>query len=490
MQIIPVILCGGAGSRLWPVSRAFHPKPFIQLPDGQTFIQKAFLRSINLPSISEILTLTNREFFFKIQEEYGAVNPDNIPVHYILEPYGRNTAPAITIAAMQIIATHEDAIMLILPADHLIQDEAAFQHAVFCAAELATKNYIVTFGIHPREPETGYGYIEIDKNQMINGTAGDLGYSVKKFVEKPDLATAKIYCSSSDYLWNSGMFCFKASVFLEKMVEFSPDVFTAAKACYENSRAKSIDDIKLTLDEKTFKNLQDISIDYALLEPLSTSNQAGQIVVVPSDMGWADIGSWDALGDLTNPDENGNRVSGQALLRNTKDCIIQTDERLVGTIGVNNLIIVDTPDALLVADKTCAQEVKHLYAGLKDTNHMTHKFHRTVHRPWGTFTVLEEGERFKIKRIEVKPGASLSLQMHYHRSEHWIVVQGTAKIINGDEQFLLNSNQSTYIAAGNKHRLENPGIMTLVMIEVQSGEYLGEDDIVRFEDSYGRDKVC
>lgn len=473
MKIIPVILCGGAGSRLWPVSRESHPKPFIRLEDNQSLLQKAWLRGAFLPGAAEIMTVTNRELLFKTQDEYREVSklaPHRIANSFILEPFGRNTAPAIAAAALQITARHgDDALMVVLAADHLIANQDAFCQAVDEAARLAQSGLLVTFGIHPEAPETGYGYIEAEGNEVI------------RFVEKPNLAKATEYLASGRHLWNSGMFCFSAGTLLKEMSLHCPEILKQTRECMNASReADGKDFVQVELDPDTFETVPDDSIDYALIE------KSSKLAVVPCNIGWSDIGSWRALGDLVQPDEHGNRIEGHALLHDVSNCHIQSRTRMVGAVGVENLVIIDTADAVLVADRNRSQDVKHLYTALKGQGHELHKLHRTVHRPWGTYTVLEEGRNFKIKRIEVKPGASLSLQMHHHRSEHWIVVSGTAKVTNGERELMVRANESTYIPAGHRHRLENPGVVDIVMIEVQSGEYLGEDDIVRFQDNYGR----
>lgn len=472
MSLVPVILCGGAGSRLWPVSRELHPKPFIRLADGQSLLQKAFLRGVALPDVKDVLTVTNRELLFKTEDEFREVNTTGggVATSFILEPFGRNTAAAIAAAAIQVAQKFgKDAVLLVLAADHLIVDQSAFQQAVLKAADLAAAGKLVTFGIQPDSAETGYGYIEADGNTVL------------RFVEKPSLEKAQEYLASGRFFWNSGMFCFTAGIMLQQMEQHCPQILGATRACIEKSRlAEGKGFTQLELDPNTFAGVPDDSIDYAVME------KSDQVAVVPCNIGWSDIGSWLALGDLIKSDANGNRVQGEALLHSTRNCTIHGNDRLVGTVGVENLIIIDTPDAVLVVDKSRNQDVKHIYAELKAKGHETHKLHRTVHRPWGTYTVLEDGNGFKIKRIEVKVGASLSLQMHHHRSEHWIVVSGMAKVVNGDRDFFVNTNESTYIPAGHKHRLENPGLLKLIMIEVQSGGYLGEDDIVRFEDHYGR----
>lgn len=469
MSLIPVILCGGAGSRLWPVSRESHPKPFIRLADGQSLLQKAFLRGAHLGDVTQVLTVTNREFLFKTEDEFREINDGQIPTSFLLEPFGRNTAAAVAAATVQIAENEPEAILLILAADHLISDQAAFAEAVEDAAVLARQDYLVTFGIKPDAPETGYGYIEAEGNQ------------VRRFVEKPDAKTAAEYVKSGRFYWNSGMFCFKASTMLEEMQKHCPAILDSVRLCLGSSRrAEGKGFTHCELDAELFEKVPEDSIDYAVME------KSNRVAVVPCNIGWSDIGSWSALGDLIAADADGNRVDGEALLHNVANCSIRSSERLVGVVGVSDLIIVDTPDALLVANKSCAQDVKHVYAELKARGHDSYKLHRTVHRPWGTYTLLEEGCRYKIKRIEVKPGASLSLQMHHHRSEHWIVVSGMARVVNGERELFVAANESTYIPAGHQHRLENPGVVDLVMIGVQSGEYLGEDDIVRFQDYYGR----
>ncbi|MDP3560160.1 MAG: mannose-1-phosphate guanylyltransferase/mannose-6-phosphate isomerase [Legionellaceae bacterium] len=492
MFIIPTILCGGAGSRLWPISRELHPKPFIRLNDEQSLLQKAFLRAASVPNVTDILTITNRELFFKTQDEYRELNTVH-SLSYILEPFGQNTAAAITIAALHVAQTYgDDAILLILPADHLVNNQAEFQKIVYQAALLAKKNKLVTLGVQPHAPEIGYGYIHANLDaplilsEPINQT---LGFEVFGFHEKPSLHKAKEYIASGNYLWNAGIFCFTAAYVLQNLERYSPDIYNTAQICMNQSLITQEEQtLRVYLDAETFAQVPNNSFDYAVMEPAASSQSEypSSVAVVPCDIAWSDIGSWQALGDLSTADAQGNQIDGHSQLHDTTNCYIQSRERLIGTVGIDNLVIIDTPDALLVAHKDRVQDVKHLYTELKAKGHEVHKLHRTVHRPWGTYTVLEEGLNFKIKRIEVNAGASLSLQMHHHRSEHWIVVSGMARVTNGDNNFLLNMNESTYIPAGNEHRLENPGILKLIMIEVQSGEYLGEDDIVRLEDNYGR----
>jgi len=469
-KIIPVVLCGGAGSRLWPVSRELHPKPFIQLADGQSLLQKAFLRGASLPHVDQVCVVTNADIFFKVEDELQEVNEASKKVTFVLEPEARNTAAAIAIAALSVLASAgTEGLMLVLPADHLILEKELFQEAVEKAASLAQMDKLVTFGIQPTGPETGYGYIEADN------------HSVVRFIEKPPLSEAEKYVASGRFFWNSGMFCFKSGVILREMEKYCPDIVNAARVCMEASlRLSKGEKNPLNLDAQTFGALPSVSIDYAVME------KSDAVAIVPCDMGWRDIGSWDALGELSLVNEEGNSTEGSVLLHDTENCFIQSHDRMVAALGVKDLIIVDTPDAVLVANKNCAQDVRHLYAQLKTEGHEAHRLHRTVHRPWGTYTVLQESTGFKIKRIEMKPGASLSLQTHQHRSEHWIVVSGTATVINGDDSLVIKTGESTFIPAGNRHRLSNFEESALVIVEVQCGDYLGEDDIVRLEDVYGR----
>ncbi|MFC7299689.1 mannose-1-phosphate guanylyltransferase/mannose-6-phosphate isomerase [Herminiimonas aquatilis] len=478
-MLLPVILSGGAGSRLWPVSREALPKPFIALPDGETLLLKTLKRAIGLPGVQNVLTVTNRDYYFLTRDEYesnaeSAVAGRKSIVHdYLLEPVGRNTAPAIAAAALHAARKYgEDTVLLILPADHLINDQSSFAQAVSAATVLAEQGWLVTFGIQPTAPETGYGYIE--SSDSVVDTSG---YKVAHFVEKPNLDTAKAYITSGRFTWNSGMFCFTAGAMLAALQDCAPTVLNAVERTFA---ATAFDKDPAVLDATAFSLVPDISIDYAVME------RAAKVAVVPVSFDWSDIGSWSALAQLVAPDDRGNRISCETVLVDTDNCYVQSDSRMIAVIGVDNLLIVDTPDALLIAHNSRAQDVKSVVTRLKLLSHATVQHHRTTHRPWGTYTVLEEGVGFKLKRIVVKPGASLSLQMHHHRSEHWVVVSGTAKVINGEHDILVQRNESTYIPAGTAHRLTNPGVVDCVMIEVQTGDYLGEDDIVRLEDRYGR----
>ena len=468
--LIPTILCGGAGSRLWPLSRELHPKPFIRLEDGLSFLQKAFMLGASFPQVKEIFTVTNRDLFFKVVDDISEVNHSRHSTSYILEPYGRNTAPAVAFSALHASQTYgSEAILLILAADHLINHKERFLEAVNQAIIRAKKGKIVTFGIEPSGPETGYGYIEMTPDKAI------------RFIEKPTLELAKSYIKSGNYYWNSGIFCFTAKTILEEMDQHCPDILQAVTTCFQKSRKLKGQKIRqIELESKSFDTIQDISIDYAVME------KSENIDVIPCDIGWNDIGSWTSLGELITPDALGNRLQGEVLLQNSKNCIIQSNHHIVAATGINDLIVVDTPDAVMIAHKDSVQDVKKLYAELKARGHDVHRLHRKVYRPWGSYTILEEGPGFKIKAIEVKSGASLSLQKHQHRSEHWVVISGTAEVTNCDTMITLQPNESTFIPAGFTHRLHNPEIFPLTLIEVQTGDYLGEDDIIRYSDDYGR----
>jgi mannose-1-phosphate guanylyltransferase/mannose-6-phosphate isomerase len=470
--VVPVILSGGSGTRLWPVSREATPKPFMKVGTGESLLKRTFDRASGLANVAEVVTVTNRDYLFKTRDEYGR---DKKAGTFILEPFGRNTAPAIAMAALHVQQKHGDnAVMVVLPADHLIQDIAAFTANAADAVKLASEGMLVTFGIPPDHPETGYGYIEMGE-PLGKGP----GNKATRFVEKPYLELAQKYLAAGNYLWNSGMFAFTAGKLLEAFAAHQPQLIEEARTCWKASK-REVDTSIVELEGDGFGRLADISIDYAVME------KAAGVAVIRADFDWSDIGSWNAMHQAVTADKAGNSVVGEAILVDVSNTYIQSDGRLVAAVGVDNIVIVDTPDALLVADRSRSQDVKKVVEQLKLRQHEAVKTHRTVARPWGTYTVLEEGDGFKIKRIVVKPNQALSLQMHHHRSEHWVVVSGTAKVTNGEQVMLLRKNESTYIPAGNRHRLENPGLLDLVMIEVQSGDYLGEDDIVRFQDSYGR----
>lgn len=468
--MIGVILCGGAGSRLWPASREYHPKPFLRLPDGQSLMQKTLRRGASLPGMEEIVSVTNRNLLFKIYDELKHARLD-IPVRHILEPFGRNTAPAIAAAAFAVRERHgDDAVILVLAADHLIADAMAFSRAVEQAEAFALADRMAVFGIRPTRAETGYGYLEAD------------GDRVARFVEKPDAATAEALIRNGNVYWNSGMFCFKAGVILSELERRSPEVYRGVEKCLQNSIIGGNENT-LDLNPDLFASVPDISIDYAVME------KSDRLAIVPCDIGWSDVGSWSAWCGLVPEDADGNRVVGDAddaRLLDATNCDILTHGRLVAAIGVDDLLIVDTDDAVLVADKNKTEAVKTLYNRLKQEDHPSYRQHTTVYRPWGSYSLLETAERFTIKKLTLHPGGAISLQLHRHRSEHWIVVSGMAEIAYDDKVFFLGSNESTYIKAGHRHRIFNRGLIDLVIIEVQCGDYLGEDDVVRFEDDYGR----
>lgn len=467
--LIPVVLCGGTGSRLWPVSREQDPKPFMALDDGESLLRKTYARAAGLAGVREIVTVTNRDFLSRTVDEFETAKKTPPRATFILEPFGRNTTAAVAMAALVLARTRgTTATLLVTPADHLIRDLDAFGASVGRAMELARSGRIVTFGIRPSSAHTGYGYIEHE------------GVEIRRFMEKPDARTARAFVESGRFLWNSGLLCVEAGVMLDEMARLCPDLLEAARASLDGALATERGGtVRLELPADAFRLVPDIPIDRAVLE------KTGLGAVVPSDFGWSDVGCWASVSELARPDERGNRVTGRAVLHDTRNCYVRSD-RLVGTVGVQDLMVIDTPDALLVARRDGAQEVRQLFARLKADGHEVHRTHRTVHRPWGTYTILDEGDGFKVKRIEVKPHGSLSLQMHRHRGEHWVVVRGSACVVNGMQSMLLDPGEATHIAPAARHRLTNPCATPLVLVEIQCGHYLGEDDIVRFEDVYGR----
>ncbi len=469
-KIQPVILAGGTGSRLWPLSRELYPKQLIQLIDETSLLQTTVLRIAQLTKVLPPLLVVGEEHRFITHrqiEGLGFAETNTI----LLEPIGRNTAPAICGAVEYCAADpemDEETVLLVLPADHLILRKEAFQQAVAKAVDLAVDGKIVTFGIEPQHPETGYGYIERGEGNVVNS-----------FREKPDLETAKSYIEQGNYFWNSGMFAFSIKTFREEMERLAPQILSCMK---ESVLLGKRDGKFFRLDEGAMRRCPSVSIDYALME------KTDRAAVVAADLDWSDIGSWHALWEVSEKDENGNVSQGDVIMEDTRNCLIRSEDTLVATVGLEDTLVVETSDAVLVAPLSRSQEVKKIVTRLKKSSRDEFKLHRTVYRPWGSYTVLEQHERYQIKRITVSPGSKLSLQMHHHRHEHWVVVSGTARITNGDKVFLLYENQSTYIPAGANHRLENPGVIDLELIEVQNGSYLGEDDIVRFEDDYGRQK--
>ena len=458
-----MIIAGGSGTRLWPLSRSSHPKQFLSLHDNTTMLQSTVNR-LNGLDIKSSVTICNEEHRFFVAEQLRAIDKLG---SIILEPVGRNTAPAIALAAFSV---QDDPLLLVLAADHVIQDEAAFTSAVYAAIPLAELGKLVTFGIEPNEPHTGYGYIK-------RGEKKDAGFAVDKFEEKPSFELAQDYVSSGDYYWNSGIFLFKASKYLEELKSFRPDIYEACKASMTVMKA---DLDFLRVDKVKFESCPSESADYAVFEKTKDA------VVVPLDAGWSDIGSWSSLWDISEKDGNGNVIHGDVMLHSSSNSYVRTDGKLVAAIGVDDLVIVSTKDALMVSHKDSVQDIKVIVDQLKNSSRNEWKLHREVYRPWGKYDLIDTGEHYQAKRITVKPGAKLSVQMHNHRAEHWIVVSGEARVTNGDKTFLLSENESTYIPVGVIHALENPGKVELELIEVQSGSYLGEDDIVRFKDVYGR----
>ncbi len=469
MSLWPVIMSGGAGTRLWPVSRELHPKPFMRMPDGQSLLQKALLRSLALADVQDLITVTQRDLYFQTLDEYQRLQRDLPHLSFLLEPVGRNTAPAIAMAALH-AREHggDESILLVLSADHLMRDEG-LASLVERACELARQSYLVTFGMAAQGPETGFGYIQHRGEQVL------------RFVEKPDRARAEAFLASGDYLWNAGMFCWRADVLLAELGRHAPKLLADAQQAYAQSsviQGEGLLQRSFPLD--SFAALASISIDHALME------HSDRIAVIRSDLGWSDVGSWRAMALTQEADAHGNRVRGDVLLEDVTHSYIQADNRLVAAIGLRDLIVIDTADALLVAHKDHDQDVKRVVETLKLRGGELHRLHRTVHRPWGSYTVLEEGSGFKIKRIVVRPGGILSLQRHQQRSEHWVVVSGQAQVVHAERCIALLAGESTFIPAGDQHRLANTGNEDLVIIEVQCGDYLGEDDIVRLEDVYGR----
>ena len=465
--MIPVILSGGSGTRLWPLSRGHYPKQFLPLITDHTMIQETILRLNGLEGLKAPIAVCNEDHRFMMAEQLWEIGVT--PAAIILEPVGKNTAPAVAMAALT--AASGDDILLVLPADHVIANLEAFHKAIIQAKALAAQGFLVTFGVVPNEPETGYGYIKRDVSQQ--GTA----FNVAAFVEKPDADTAKHYLQSGDYYWNSGMFAFKASSFLSELEKFNPEMLSI---CRQALKAAKVDLDFVRLNKELFSTCPADSIDYAVME------RTDKAVVIPLDAGWSDVGSWSALWDVTDKDPFGNAISGDVLTVDTKDSYIHAQNKLVAVIGVQNLVIVETDDAVMIAPKDRVQEVKQIVVQLKELGRSEANYHRKCYRPWGHYDLVDIGDRHQTKRIVVKPGGKLSVQKHHHRAEHWVVVKGTALVTKGDEKLLITENESTFIPLGIVHCLENPGVIPLEIVEVQSGSYLGEDDIIRFGDQYGR----
>ncbi len=462
--MVAVILSGGAGTRLWPVSREQYPKPFMKLPDGQSLLQKAFLRAVRAGA-QQVITVTGQEYYFSTANEYQALGLLEVQTSFVIEPLRRNTAPAIAMAAFAIAERNPEEILLVLSADHLIQHEDLFAQAVAQATAVAAESYLVTFGIEPTYPATNFGYIE--QGEPLTEHA----YRVARFVEKPDQSTAEAYLQTGRYYWNAGIFCFKAKVYLEALEKLQPQMYEAALACWQGSEKGEV----TYLDAPLFKQVPSESVDYAVME------KAERVAVVPANLGWSDLGSWDAAALMVPPDASGNRVLGEAVLLETTHTFVQTEDRVVAVIGANDLVIVDTRDALLVARRDKVQDVKKVVEQLTHSKHDTVRRHRTIQRPWGSYVTLEETNGFKIRRVVVKPGQALSNHLHHHRSEHWTVLRGTAQVWLDGQVQILRANESASAIAGVAHQLVNPGLLDLVLIEVQTGEYLGEDDAQRLD---------
>jgi len=461
--MIPVILSGGSGTRMWPYSRSMYPKQFLPLVGDNSMLQETILR---LGDVAP-LVVCNEDHRFMVAEQLRALD---IEAHSILlEPVARNTAPAIVLAALRVLEKGQDDVLLVLPADHVIPDTDAFKQALQIAEDQAIKGSLVTFGIVPTYAETGYGYIRSEGDESARPVA--------QFLEKPDAEKAQAYVDSGDYFWNSGMFMFKASVYLAEIEKHAPEMLVA---CKESMSSAKVDLDFIRADTEAFEKCPSDSIDYAVMEKTQLA------YMVPLDAGWNDVGSWASLWSVCEKDGDGNAIKGDVVLEDTHDCYIQSEDKLIATVGLKDTVVVQTDDTILVASKDKVQEVKSIVGKLKELGRPETQLHRKVYRPWGNYDSIDSGERFQVKRIVVKPGAKLSLQMHHHRAEHWVVVSGTAEVINGDKKLLLKENESTYIPLGVTHSLANPGTIPLEIIEVQSGSYLGEDDIVRFEDVYGR----
>jgi mannose-1-phosphate guanylyltransferase / mannose-6-phosphate isomerase len=474
LPLVPVILSGGSGTRLWPMSRQLYPKQFIPLTGDHSLFQATLKRLAGIANLPFTLVVCNHEHRFMAAEQVREIGARDVRI--MLEPAGRNTAPAIAAAAFELCVQDEDAIMLVLPADHLLKDVQAFRAAVEEARRAAAAGHMVTFGIVPERAETGYGYIQRGEKLSANG-AQPAVFKVDAFKEKPDQRTAEDYVDAGDYLWNSGMFAFRARRYLQELQEYAPDIHAACEKAHAG-RTRDLDFIRL--DPAAFEAARSESIDYAVMEKTDAA------VVIPLAAGWSDVGSWHSLWESEVRDGNDNIERGDVVTADCRGCYINAGHRLVGAIGLEDYVVIETADAVLVAPRARAQDTRQIVEQLKARGRDEIAIHRKVFRPWGAYEGVDASSRFQVKRITVSPGQSLSLQMHHHRAEHWVVVTGTARVTRGDEVFLLSENESTYIPTGTRHRLENPGKIPLELIEVQSGSYLGEDDIVRFEDSYGR----
>ncbi len=480
IQVLPVIMAGGSGTRLWPLSRALYPKQFLALSGPQTLFQLAHLRLQALGNdeirVGNPCVVGNEDHRFLVLDQLRELKA--APESLLLEPAGRNTAPAVALAALQATAGGQDPILVVTPADQTVTNAEAYTAALQTAIRVASQGDIVILGVTPDRPETGFGYIK------TGALAADGAGAVQAFVEKPNLATAQAYLAEGGYYWNSGMFVMRASRWLAALAHFRPDIAESTQASFA---VRTSDDVFVRPGKEAFLKVPSESVDYAVMEQCPRQPDAGFTVrMVPLDAGWSDLGAWDAVWQVSGHDEAGNAVEGDGLIQDSRNTLVHATSRLVAAVGLDNVVVVETPDAVLVADRSRSQDVKHVVAKLQAAERSEGSLHRRVHRPWGWYDSIDMGPRFQVKRIMVKPKASLSLQMHHHRAEHWIVVSGTAEVTVGDKVVLLSENQSTYIPLGTVHRLVNPGAIPLEIIEVQSGSYLGEDDIVRFQDNYGR----
>ena len=471
-MLIPVLLAGGVGSRLWPLSRESYPKQFLALQDNNTLLQNTIKRLHGLENLAAPITVCNEEHRFLVAEQLRQLNIHDSKI--ILEPEGKNTAPAVALAAMQIAKSNPEALMMVLPADHVIKDDALFRETLTQGVHSAKQGQLVTFGIVPNAAETGYGYIKRGQPMGSNNA-----FSIAQFIEKPEQEIAQRYIEEPGYYWNSGMFLFTAERYLQELQKFAPDIFEACQLAMGHITA-DLDFVRV--DTAAFAKCRADSIDYAIMEKTDSA------VVLPLDAEWDDVGSWSALWNTGDQDENGNVMQGDVTAIDVENCYLHSDSRMIATIGLKEHVVIETSDAVLVAPRDRVQDIKQLVNQLKVENRSEATTHRKVYRPWGHYESIDSSERFQVKNITVNPQQQLSLQMHYHRAEHWIVVEGTAKVTCDDKEVLLSENESTYIPIGATHRLENPGKVPLVLIEIQSGSYLGEDDIVRFEDIYGREE--
>lgn len=470
-MLLPVIMAGGTGSRLWPMSRELYPKQFLRLYGQRSMLQETVLRLDDVDA-REPVVICNQEHRFLVAEQLRQIN--KLSHNIILEPVGRNTAPAIALAALSAIENGDDPILLVLAADHIINNKLAFHQAIKSAFKFALQGRLVTFGIVPTGPETGYGYIHRGQEETLDE---QIAYQVSRFVEKPNKETAESYIASGEYYWNSGMFMFRAKKYLEELEKFRPDILDACKAAIQGCKES---DEFIKVDRDLFIACPDESVDYAVMEKTTDA------VVVGLDADWSDVGSWSALWEVSPKDDKGNVLTGDTFLHNANNCYINTDEKLIAAIGVDDLVIINTKDAVLVVNKDQVQDVKKVVEYLKANHRSEYKRHREIYRPWSRCDVVVQTERFNVNRITVKPGAAFSMQMHHHRTEHWVILSGTGEVTIKDQKFLLTENQSTFIPIGAQHRLENPGKIPLELLEIQSGSYLGDDDIIRIKDQYGR----